>query len=154
MRAPQIWDVENPAQKSQWGNRIHTLLSWITTGRDVDFVLEKASLTGLIENKEREIVKKILESVVTNPLLARFFSDQVRVKTEAEILLPEGSFYRPDRVVFDHDRVTILDYKSGKPGARHGDQLILYAGYIEKMGYKNIHRVLVYLDPVVKVVVV
>ena len=152
MRAPQMWDVENPVEKSQWGNRIHTMLSWITTARDIDFVLEKASLAGLIENKERENVEKILWSVIADPLLSRFFSDQVRVKMEPEILLPEGSFYRPDRVVFDNDRVTILDYKSGKPTAKHSDQLIRYAGYIEEMGYKNIHRTLVYLDPVVRVV--
>ena len=152
MRAPQRWDIENPVQKSQWGSRIHTLLSWVTTGGDIPFVLEKASLTGLIDNSERENVEKILWSVISHPLLVKLFSDQVKVKMEAEILLPEGSFYRPDRVVFDLDRVTILDYKSGKPNDKHAEQLIKYSGYIEQMGYKNIHRVLVYLDPQVRVV--
>ena len=152
MRAPQLWDVENPVQKSQWGSRIHTLLSWITTQRDIPAAIEKGCLTGLIENTDRENVEKILTSVITEPLLARLFSDQVRVKTEAEILLPEGSFYRPDRVVFDGDRVTVLDYKSGKPNEKHSEQLIKYAGYIEEMGYQNIHRALVYLEPEVRVV--
>ncbi|MCX6306681.1 MAG: UvrD-helicase domain-containing protein [Bacteroidetes bacterium] len=152
MRAPQMWDTGDPVQKSQWGNRIHTLLSWLTTGNDIGRVMEKASLAGLIENSELGSVEEIMVSVVTNPLLARLFSDQVQVKTEAEILLPEGSFYRPDRVVFDNGVVTILDYKSGKPNPRHGEQLIRYAGYIEAMGYKKIHRALVYLEPQVKVI--
>jgi hypothetical protein len=85
-------------------------------------------------------------------MLTRLFSDQVRVKTEAEILLPEGSFYRPDRIVFDNNQVTILDYKSGKPHVNHGEQLKKYAGYIAEMGYSNIRRALVYLEPKVKVV--
>jgi len=151
-RAPLMWDMENPLQKSQWGSRIHTLLSWVTTGADIAFVVEKAALAGLLEKADQENAEKILRSVISDPLLARLFSDQVMVKTEAEILLPEGSFYRPDRVVFDDNRVTILDYKSGKPNPKHGEQLIKYAGYIEEMGYKNIHRALVYLAPEVMVV--
>ncbi len=152
MRAPQMWDMENPVQQSQWGNRIHTLLSWITTGTDVPLVLDKGLLTGLISNAERENVEKILWSILSEPMLTRLFSDQVRVKTEAEILLPEGSFYRPDRIVFDNNQVTILDYKSGKPHVNHGEQLKKYAGYIAEMGYSNIRRALVYLEPKVKVV--
>jgi len=151
-RAPLMWDMENPLQKSQWGSRLHTLLSWVTTGADIAFVVEKAALAGLLEKADQENAEKILRSVISDPLLARLFSDQVMVKTEAEILLPEGSFYRPDRVVFDDNRVTILDYKSGKPNPKHGEQLIKYAGYIEEMGYKNIHRALVYLAPEVMVV--
>ena len=152
MRAPQAWDVEQPATRPQWGNRVHTLLSWIKTENDVDVALRKASLTGLIETGDREILEKILRSVIRDPKLARFFSDQVIVKTEAEILTPEGAFYRPDRVVFDGSRVTILDYKSGKPRREHNEQLIRYAGYIAGMGYEDIQKVLVYLEPEVTVV--
>ncbi|MFZ4520357.1 MAG: UvrD-helicase domain-containing protein [Bacteroidales bacterium] len=147
MRAPGMWDVENPAGESNWGNRIHTLLSWIITPKDIDAAIEKALATGLMENDERNLIKQILYSITSNELLIRYFSNEVTVKTEAEILLPQGSFYRPDRVVFDHDRLTIIDYKSGKPNPKHGDQLIRYAGYTEEMGYVNVHRVLVYLDP-------
>jgi ATP-dependent exoDNAse (exonuclease V) beta subunit len=152
MRAPQMWDLDNPQKKSRWGNIIHTLLSWVITGADIPFALEKALLTGLIETPDRENIERILWSVISDPQLTRLFSDQVKVKTEAEILLPEGSFYRPDRVVFDSGRVTIMDYKSGKPIPKHGEQLVRYAGYIEEMGYKHIQRLLVYLEPEVKVV--
>jgi hypothetical protein len=45
-----------------------------------------------------------------------------------------------------------MDYKSGKPIPKHGEQLVRYAGYIKEMGYKHIQRLLVYLEPEVKVV--
>ncbi len=151
-RAPQVWDMEDPGKKSNWGARMHTLLSWIITGKDMPSVLEKAALAGLIDHGEVEKIEKILWSVISDPALARLFSSQVKVKTEAEILLPEGSFYRPDRIVFDGEQVTILDYKSGKPGAQHGEQLLRYAGYIAEMGYRNIRRLLVYLEPELNVV--
>ncbi|MEI7499474.1 MAG: UvrD-helicase domain-containing protein [Bacteroidota bacterium] len=152
LRAPEMWEIDQPSGKVQLGKRIHTLLSWIKIAQEVPLALEKGILTGLIEHHDRDNMEKILWSVVTNPLLERFFSDQVKVKTEAEIITPQGSFYRPDRVVFDGDSVTIIDYKSGKRNDRHADQLITYAGYIADMGYKQIERALVYLEPEVQVV--
>ena len=152
MRAPQLWGNDDIGDKPQWGNRIHTLLSWIKTEKDVARALAKATVTGLIGNEDCENVERMLQSVICDLGLSHLFSDRVRVKTEAEILLPQGSFYRPDRVVFDGDLVTILDYKSGKPREEHKDQLIRYAGYLEEMGYLQIRRALVYLEPVVAVV--
>jgi RecB family exonuclease len=93
-----------------------------------------------------------LWQVILHPQLERYFSPEVAVKTEAEILIPEGSFYRPDRVVFDGDRVTILDYKTGKPRESHAEQIRTYAGHIAAMGYSQIDRALVYLEPEVHVV--
>ncbi len=152
MRAPQLWGTEVGIGKPLWGNRIHTLLSWVITEKDVAKALVRATTTGLIGNEDCENAEKILRSVIGDPRLSRMFCVEVRVKTEAEILLPEGSFYRPDRVVFDGDKVTILDYKSGKPREEHKDQLIRYAGYLEEMGYRQISRTLVYLEPQVMVV--
>ena len=151
-RAPQMWDIEHPARRSEWGNRIHTVLSWIKTAKDIPAALEKATLTGFIENSDREKMEKILNSVIHDPRISRFFSDDVKVKTEAEILLPQGSFYRPDRIVFDDDLVTVLDYKSGSRRESHAEQLIRYAGYLAEMGYRRIDRKLVYLEPVIEVV--
>jgi ATP-dependent exoDNAse (exonuclease V) beta subunit len=152
MKAPLNWDMDEPAQNSQWGSTLHEVLSGIVTGNDIAFAIEKASLAGLIMNSDLGKVEKILLSVVSNPLLSRLFSDEVKVRTEVEILLPEGSFYRPDRVVFDKEFVTILDYKTGKPNSKHGDQLLKYAGYIGDMGYRNIKCLLVYLGDDLSVV--
>lgn len=152
MKAPLNWDMDEPAQNSQWGSTLHEVLSRIVTGNDIAFAIEKASLAGLIMNSDLGKVEEILLSVVSNPLLSRLFSDEVKVRTEAEILCPEGSFYRPDRVVFDKEFVTILDYKTGKPNSKHGDQLLKYAGYIGEMGYRKIKCMLVYLDDDVRVV--
>jgi ATP-dependent exoDNAse (exonuclease V) beta subunit len=151
LRASQAWDIENPLQSSQWGTRIHTVLSWVITEKDIPAAIEKAILKGLLDVGEAEMAREILRSVVADPKLSGLFSDRVKVKTEAEILLPKGSFYRPDRVVFDNQTVTVIDYKTGKPLSSHGEQLIKYAGYLEEMGYKDIRRLLVYLGPELKV---
>ena len=151
MRAPYGWDTDQHVDKPQWGTRIHTILSWIRTEKDVPVAVVKAIQTGLFENADHGSLENIIWKVVRNPRLSRYFSDQVKVKIEAEILLPDGSFYRPDRVVFDGDQVTILDYKSGKPHESHPVQLLRYAGFMAQMGYTNIRKALVYLEPTVLV---
>lgn len=152
LRAPEMWDMDQPNAKSQWGTRAHTLLSWIKTARDVPVALEKGILTGLIEKGDVEKTGELLGSVIRNPELQRFFSEEVVVKTEAEILTPEGTFYRPDRVIFDGDCVTVIDYKTGNPRKSHAGQLINYASHLASMGYNRIDRMLIYLGPEIKIV--
>jgi ATP-dependent helicase/nuclease subunit A len=72
--------------------------------------------------------------------------------TEAEILVPSGLFYRPDRVVFDGEVVIVVDYKTGRQNERHRTQLNQYAALLEEMGYNKVQRVLVYLEPKLNVV--
>ena len=152
MRSPERWNMEDPSAASLWGNRIHTILSRVRTREDVGGVLEKAVLTGLIESAELPHVTGIMNEIVGHPLLGKLFSEGVTVKTEAEILVPGGAFYRPDRVVFDGGEVFIIDYKTGHQNERHRTQLNKYAAHLQEMGYKDIIKVLVYLEPKLTVI--
>jgi RecB family exonuclease len=146
LRAPEFWDLEGEDKKSRWGNRIHLLLSKISTREETPEVLEAAIMSGLILPDEKEQLEKIFGTLFAIPFLERLFSDDVKVLTEAEILLPDGDFFRPDRVVVDGEDTFIIDYKTGRPNERHKSQLNRYSGLLAEMGYKNITRVLIYLE--------
>ena len=150
--APEMWNMEQPVQTSQWGNRIHTILSKVITKDDLPEALDAAVFSGLIRVQEREEIEQVILPVFNHPLLSRLFSEKVKVRTEAEILVRGGSFYRPDRVVFDEEEVFVVDYKTGKQNDHHRTQLNQYAALIEEMGYKKVHRVLVYLEPKLNVI--
>jgi ATP-dependent exoDNAse (exonuclease V) beta subunit len=152
MRSPERWNMEDPSAASLWGNRVHTLLSRVRTREDIGGVLEKGVMTGLIEVSELPRMREIMEEIVSHPLLGRLFSEKVKVKTEAEILVPGGAFYRPDRVVFDDGEVFIIDYKTGHQNERHRTQLNKYAAHLQEMGYEDITKVLVYLEPKLTVI--
>jgi len=151
MHSLRSWNPDDQERRSQWGNRIHTMLSWLVKATDKKMVLARAVQSGLVNVNERIRVETIIDAVIQDPQLVKLFSDEVITKTEPEILLPTGNFYRPDRVIFDGDQVTVLDYKSGKPKDFHREQLINYAGYIREMGYRNVRNLLVYLEPEVTV---
>lgn len=150
--APEMWNMEQPVQTSQWGNRIHTILSKVITKDDLPDAVDAAVFSGLIRVQEREEIEQVILPVFSHPLLSRLFGEEVKVRTEAEILVRGGSFYRPDRVVFDGEDVFVVDYKTGKQNEHHRTQLNQYAALIEEMGYKKVHRVLVYLEPKLNVI--
>jgi ATP-dependent exoDNAse (exonuclease V) beta subunit len=150
--APEMWDPDKPSDSSQWGNRIHTVLSKVITKDNLQEVLSKAVFSGLIMNQERAGIEAMINPVFSHTLLAKLFGPGVKVRTEAEILVEGGVFYRPDRVVFDGDEVYVVDYKTGRQNERHRTQLNQYAALVEGMGYEKVHRVLVYLEPKLNVV--
>ena len=68
------------------------------------------------------------------------------MKNEEEILLSNGRVLRPDRLIFEENKVTIIDYKTGLKNITHKKQILEYKTEIENMGYKVKECLLVYIN--------
>ncbi len=68
------------------------------------------------------------------------------MKNEEEILLSNGKVIRPDRLVFDEEKVTIIDYKTGRYEDDHVKQVEQYRDALKRMSYTNIVCVLAYVN--------
>jgi CRISPR/Cas system-associated exonuclease Cas4 (RecB family) len=93
-----------------------------------------------------------MAGILESPEISRFFDPACEVRNEPEILTPEGILYRPDRVLMQQDRVTIIDYKTGKHRTEHRDQVLKYAGLLNEMNYKVDSAYLLYLNRLPEVV--
>ena len=71
-------------------------------------------------------------------------------KTEKEILLETGETYVPDRLVFDGNKVVVIDYKTGDEDPKHKKLIINYANTLEKMGYEVLSTDLIYTKKILK----
>ena len=60
--------------------------------------------------------------------------------------MPDGSTYRPDRIIFSDKATTIIDFKTGKGLENHFKQLSTYSTILASMGYKNIEKYLIYIQ--------
>jgi ATP-dependent exoDNAse (exonuclease V) beta subunit len=152
LSAPESWDVMDPQRSRKWGNLVHTALSKINTRDDCGRVLEEMNLSGLIEESQKEQLSEKIHALLTDPEVSRFFQQGLSVKTETEILVRDGSVYRPDRVILEGEKAIILDYKTGKPKEHYKKQLQTYGKLIREMGFKKIQSFLLYIDPEVKLV--
>jgi CRISPR/Cas system-associated exonuclease Cas4 (RecB family) len=91
-------------------------------------------------------MRNLLEMTLQNSEVKTYFAQGLKVKNEEEILLKNGEVLRPDRLVFEGNDVSIIDYKTGEANATHQEQILGYKLYIEQMGYKVKKCVLVYIN--------
>ena len=144
--APDVWDVEDPEKNKEWGNLVHNVLSQIFTIEDIDEVLDSLLLYGILDNEEKIQLYKIIKQLISNPGINQYFQKGLEIKNEAEILLPDGKTYRPDRLVFDDDKLTIIDYKTGSLRGSDVKQIKKYGKILYDMGYEKIKKVLIYIN--------
>ena len=64
---------------------------------------------------------------------------------ETSLVDVDGQIYRPDRVIRDGNKITIIDYKTGAHEKKYVEQLGRYAGLWHRMGYGEVEAVLWYL---------
>jgi len=141
----EIWS-EQQLQKQDTGLVLHAVLARIHTYEDLDAALFEVNMEGLLDTEESAAVRNLLLDLMNHPQLKPFFEPGITVKNEAEILLSDGTAFRPDRIVYLPGRTVILDYKTGKEASAHHEQVENYAMLLKQMGETSVEKYLVYTD--------
>jgi len=147
IKADYLWDTTQK-EAVEKGNLIHFLLSKVYLPSDIQMVLNSAMDEGLISQAQSDELCKIMESIVFHPQLKPYFSTDVEVYNEREIMTSTGQIIIPDRLVITQAKcAVIIDYKTGVYYDKHQQQLENYASIIKQMGYKIDKKILVYIHP-------
>tara|TARA_B100000886_G_scaffold178688_1_gene122469 strand:- start:128 stop:634 length:507 start_codon:yes stop_codon:yes gene_type:complete len=134
------------------GNLLHQMLSKIFSSSDIDHCIEQFYNTGSIDLNGAKEFKSILNDIVNHSKINQYYLDNLVVFNEKEILDTNGRIIIPDRLIISDDgSAVIIDYKTGKPNARHRDQLEAYTSVVKAMGYNVDKKILVYIYPKVSV---
>ena len=136
------------AFKTNWGNIVHETLSHIKTSNDITDAIDKIFIDGLITDEQREPLLQQINKLLSDEKIKKWFSDKIKIITETDILLNDGRILRPDRVVIDGEKVTVIDYKTGIEKQEHKKQVNQYAEVLMQMGYKNIEKYLLYINEI------
>ena len=127
------------------GNLLHQTMAEIYLETDIDRVFIDMGKRGVIVQKELEILKKTIESIVSHSHLKPLFDGNSTVYNERDIITAGGSLLRPDRLnIYPDNTVIITDYKTGNPYQGHEEQLISYANALEEMGFIVSEKILIY----------
>ena len=144
-RSGRLWDSERE-KALEYGNILHYALSLIESAPDIDPSLDRLLSEGLISRGERKDLREILSRLVEHPALASCFQPGLQVFNEREILTENGLILRPDRLVLNKGRVSVIDYKTGAPGPGHREQVLAYCGAIESTGRAIDSAMIIYMD--------
>ena len=140
----EFWDLENPKEKKDWGKLLHFALSKIYYVHQKEEVIEDLYRKGICNANEKNSLEKELSYLFSLDEINYFFTSDWLIKTEKEILLPNGKTYIPDRILFKNNEVVVLDYKTGKIDVSHKEQIVRYSEVLAEMGYANINLFLIY----------
>ena len=100
------------------------MLPWqIYTKEDVDKVLSQYYQQGVLNSEQFGQISKNINDVVNHPKLANYFSDDVIIYNEREIVAIDNQIIIPDRLIFIDNKFVIIDYKTGIPSKEHRQQL-------------------------------
>ena len=146
-----LWDTERN-QAIGYGNLIHEMMAEIKSEKDVEKTLGRFLNKGLIANSELNKIRNLILKIICHTALKKYFGEELLVSNEREILTETGEVVIPDRLVFNDQQVTILDYKTGKPDAKHQLQVDNYAVVLQKMNFEVLEKILVYIDEEITVI--
>jgi len=145
--------VFNEQNKRDRGNLVHTLFQEIRTEEDLEQALLKLQYEGLILEIEKEELRTEARKILDHPELKHLYCGNITVENEREILVKNHEISRPDRVVYENEKVTIIDYKTGQRNNSHKKQIRHYGELYKQMGYAEVELLLIYLDPLEVVLV-
>jgi hypothetical protein len=129
-----------------YGIMMHELLSRVITAGDIGAAADYVCDSGLLPLTQRDETVTRVRRIISSERVRRWFDGSCTVMTEATILLPTGAARRPDRIMTDNDRVTVVDYKFGEPDERHRRQAAGYRDLLQQMGYAQVSAWLWYVE--------
>ena len=125
---------------------LHDILSRVVVPEDLEPSVRQAVADGDITSAEAVEVLDLLSQRISEAQEYGWFpKDGRKVLNETSLVDVDGQIYRPDRVIRDGNKITIIDYKTGAHEKKYVEQLGRYAGLWHRMGYGEVEAVLWYL---------
>jgi hypothetical protein len=144
--ASRLFDLDTFEKKKDWGRKMYDAISRLRHEGEMDKVLRLLVSEGVLDKPESAVMKAQLQHLIAHPQLQSLFKEGLRVDLSREILLKNRELLKPDRVVWQGSRLTILDYKTGSPELWHREPMEKYRELFGKMGFQQITTWLVYLE--------
>ncbi|KAA3647619.1 MAG: Dna2/Cas4 domain-containing protein [Bacteroidetes bacterium] len=137
---------EDELNAQRFGNLFHEIMSKIDKAEDIDEVVNQYFLNGQLTKEQKKILTEEINSILLSEDCAPFFSNNKQTLNEATLIEKNGKVWRPDRVVFNSDKIMVLEYKTGEEKEAHKKQVQNYMNLITAMSEKQIEGYLYYLE--------
>ena len=94
-----LWD-SSQKEAIEKGNLVHLLLSRIFTKSDIETTFNRFMYTGAVSSKQKETLLQTVEDIVNHPDLSPYYSSDVTVFNEKEIITSSGKIIIPVSINF------------------------------------------------------
>ena len=137
--------IDNVAKSARRGSNLHFIVAEANKVADLEKVVGKLILQGLINDEEKASYIEEASTVLRNPDLSAILTQNADQINEKSIVGVDGKTYRPDKLVVNGNKVSIIDYKfTAEESEHHVAQIKNYQQLIEAMGYDDVKTYLFY----------
>ena len=114
---------------------------------DVHDVVQRYEREGKLKGSKSADMEREILRLISLPQTSRWFNPEVTVVTETSILKWGEKINRPDRVVIDGNRVTVIDYKFGAlEREEYKEKVSEYMQLVRDMGYTHVEGCIWYVE--------
>jgi len=138
--------IEYIENKVNYGTLMHEIFSRIRDDKEIDYIIDEFYFSGKIGSDERKTLVSKVNEMINRPVVADWFSNTWKVKTEDAILDVSGKIRIPDRVLFKPDETVVIDFKFGEYQQESIEQVKEYMGLLKNMDYPNIKGFIYYAE--------
>ena len=126
---------------------LHGIMQRIGTAEDLKKAVDNAVMSGLLSDEESSGVEDMLRAALESVSGRGWFSPGSGLRLdEREIADRDGRLYRPDRVLVDGDKATVIDYKFGEEDERYLRQIRKYASLYRSLGCREVRSYVWYVE--------
>jgi ATP-dependent helicase/nuclease subunit A len=144
---PLLGSFDESTGAMHTGTLVHEVLGRMLSIDQLELVLNQMEAEGLLKDAiQKTEIKEKLTQFLGLAEVAAWFSKEVKVYAEREIIEVNGKSYRPDRVVIGTKGAEVIDFKTGKPSGRYAKQIRQYAHLLQKMGLPSVSASIAYID--------
>lgn len=140
-------DDDFQSESMIYGEMVHYGLSVF------QFTMTPGRLESMLQfnfpDSSKDMIDKALSritEILRHPSIGSWFSAGVISKSEMDLVDENGKIFRPDKVIFGHEYVDVIEFKTGLPKAFHADQVRTYQRLISTMTALPVRGFLVYTE--------
>jgi ATP-dependent helicase/nuclease subunit A len=133
-------------KRINYGKLMHEVFEGINSRSDISRAIKMLVIDGKLPDEESADLEQRVNSLISSPQVADWFSPSNRVLNEAGILLKAGTTKRPDRVILKDGKTIVIDFKFGEENNNYMKQVKQYRTLLQEMGYSDIEAFIWYVD--------
>jgi ATP-dependent exoDNAse (exonuclease V) beta subunit len=140
------WDVHEIDKKRQYGTQLHLLLSEIKAEEEAEIVIKRLISKGRIDESFKVEMLSDVKRLFQNERFNSYFSAS-EVKNECVLIDEIGHKHIPDKIIYHHDHILVVDFKTGKEDEKkHQKQVQEYLKLLSSIESKPTRGELFYTE--------
>lgn len=136
-------DEDGLTKQIRLGKQFHSLMEESTDFESVQLLISEGLSSGRIALEFKDQLVEMTATFFDHEISRSLFENGKHLN-ERTLIVDETKRLRPDKLILLNDTITIVDFKTGEPLAKHEKQVQEYAEVLKRMGYSEVVGYLYY----------